>query len=82
MKEASYSHAGGRSPGVMPGRNSVLVHRDGHRVAFLEEGTDERGEYLVIEHVWTRPGTMAGPHWHPVLTESFRVREGRMRSRR
>jgi mannose-6-phosphate isomerase-like protein (cupin superfamily) len=81
MKEASYSHAGRRSPGVMPGRNSVLVHRDGHRVAFLEEGTDERGEYLVIEHVWTRPGTMAGPHWHPVLTESFRVREGRMRFR-
>ncbi len=33
-----------------------------HRVVFLEEGTDERGEYLVIKHVWTHPGTMAGPH--------------------
>jgi len=57
------------------------VHRDGHRVSFLEEDRDGRGEYLVIEHVWTRPGMMAGPHWHPVLAESFRVREGRMRFR-
>jgi mannose-6-phosphate isomerase-like protein (cupin superfamily) len=78
MKEAGYSHAGGRSPGVTPGRYGVLVHRDGHRVTFVEEGTDERGEYLVIEHVWMRPGMMAGPHWHPALTEGFRVREGRM----
>jgi mannose-6-phosphate isomerase-like protein (cupin superfamily) len=50
-------------------------------VAFLEEGRDGRGEYLVIEHLWTRPGMMAGPHWHPVLAETFRVREGRMRFR-
>jgi hypothetical protein len=36
---------------------------------------------VVIEHTWTRPGMMAGPHWHPVLTETFRVLEGRMRFR-
>ena len=71
------AHAG--DPAV--GKDGALVHGDGHWVAFLEEGTDERGDYLVIEHVWTRPGMMAGPHWHPVLTESFRVLEGRMRFR-
>jgi mannose-6-phosphate isomerase-like protein (cupin superfamily) len=81
MKEMGYSHPSRRSPGVVSGGNDALVHRDGHRVAFLEEGTDERGEYLVIEHVWTRPGMMAGPHWHPVLTETFRVLEGTMRFR-
>lgn len=26
-------------------------------------------------------GMMAGPNWHPVLTESFCVQEGKMRSR-
>jgi mannose-6-phosphate isomerase-like protein (cupin superfamily) len=81
MKEAGSVHSGERSPGAAVGRSGVLVHRDGHRVALLEEGTDERGDYLVIEHVWTRPGPMAGPHWHPVLTETFRVQEGRMRFR-
>jgi mannose-6-phosphate isomerase-like protein (cupin superfamily) len=81
VREAGYSRLGGRSRGIVAGRNGVLVHRDGHRVAFVAEGTDERGEYLVIEHVWVRPGLMAGPHWHPVLTETFRVWEGRMRLR-
>lgn len=57
----------------------ILVHRDGHEVGFLDEGVDEGGDYLVIRHTWTRPGPMAGPHWHPVLRESFAVEEGRMR---
>lgn len=59
----------------------ALVHRDGHSVRVLKEGEDEGGEYLRIEHVWERPGPMAGPHWHPVLTETFAVEEGRMRFR-
>jgi mannose-6-phosphate isomerase-like protein (cupin superfamily) len=61
--------------------SDALVHRDGHQVRFVEEGVDKEGEYLLIEHVWPRPGTMAGPHWHPVLTESFVVKKGRMRFR-
>ena len=61
--------------------DGAMVHRDGHRVRILGEGTDEAGRFLRIEHVWTRPGPMAGPHWHPVLTESFAVEEGRMRFR-
>jgi mannose-6-phosphate isomerase-like protein (cupin superfamily) len=61
--------------------NDVLVHRDGHRVRVLDEGTDGVGRFLRIEHVWTRPGPMSGPHWHPVLTESFAIKEGRMRFR-
>ena len=59
----------------------MLMHRDGHSVRFLEEGVDEGGKYLRIEHAWPRPGPMAGPHWHPVLAETFAVREGRMRFR-
>lgn len=59
----------------------ALVHRDGHRVRFLDVDPDEDGARLLIEHVWTQPGTMAGPHWHPVLTECFTVREGAMRFR-
>jgi mannose-6-phosphate isomerase-like protein (cupin superfamily) len=81
MKEAGYPRPGARSPGMVSGGDGHLVHRDGHRVTFLEEGRDGRGEYLIIEHMWTRPGAMAGPHWHPVLAETFRVREGRMRFR-
>jgi mannose-6-phosphate isomerase-like protein (cupin superfamily) len=81
MREAGYMRPGARAPGKISGGNGDLVHRDGHRVAFLEEGRDGRGEYLVIEHAWTRPGMMAGPHWHPVLAEDFRVREGEMRFR-
>jgi len=77
MKEASLANPEG--PAV--GNGEVLVHRDGHRLVFLDEGRDERGDYLLIEHVWIRPGMMAGPHWHPVLTETFRVLEGRMRFR-
>jgi mannose-6-phosphate isomerase-like protein (cupin superfamily) len=65
----------------MNAENDALVHRDGHRVRILGEGTDEAGRFLRIEHVWTRPGPMAGPHWHPVLTESFAIEEGRMRFR-
>jgi mannose-6-phosphate isomerase-like protein (cupin superfamily) len=81
LREAGYAGPGARTPGAASDGDGELVHRDGHRVAFLEEGKDGRGEYLVIEHVWPRPGMMAGPHWHPVLEETFRVREGRMRFR-
>jgi len=48
-------------------------------VRFLEEGPGERGPRLMFEQVWTRPGMMAGPHRHPVLTETFTVTEGQMR---
>ncbi len=81
MREAGYTRPGARAPGTISGGDGDLVHQDGHRLAFLEEGRDGRGEYLMIEHVWTRPGMMAGPHWHPVLAEAFRVREGQMRFR-
>jgi deazaflavin-dependent oxidoreductase (nitroreductase family) len=63
------------------GDADVLEHRDGHRVRFVEEGVDADGEYLLIEHFWPRPGMMAGPHWHPVLAETFAVEEGKVRFR-
>lgn len=63
------------------GHGDVLNHRDGHRIEFLDEGADENGEYLRNEQVWTRPGRMIGPHSHPVLSETFFIKEGRMRFR-
>lgn len=57
----------------------ILVYPDGRRVTFLEEGTDEEGAYLRIEHCVKNQGTMNGPHWHPHLSEAFSIQEGRMR---
>ncbi|WP_235864022.1 cupin domain-containing protein [Sutcliffiella halmapala] len=57
----------------------VLVHPDGTTITLLEKGTDEQGEYIVIEHLVKKMGAMNGPHWHPELTESFTVKEGKMR---
>lgn len=41
MEEAGYSRS--QSPGIVSGGDGELVHRDGHRVAFLEEGMGGRG---------------------------------------
>lgn len=57
----------------------TLLHPDGRTVTFLEQGQDEAGDFLIIEHRIVRPGAMNGPHRHPVLTESFTVKEGSMR---
>jgi quercetin dioxygenase-like cupin family protein len=57
----------------------VLVHPNGTTITLLEQGTDEQGEYLIVEHLVMKRGAMNGPHWHPVLTESFTVKEGMMR---
>lgn len=63
------------------GRNDegALIHPDGRKVVFMERGRDEEGEFLIVEHTVLRQGAMNGPHWHPVLKESFAVKEGTMR---
>ena len=81
MEARSNGRSRVRNRGDARQQGETLVHRDGHRVSFLGRGIDEAGEYLRIEHAWARPGMMAGPHWHPVLTERFVVKEGRMRFR-
>lgn len=58
-----------------------LVFRDGRTVRFLAEGTDEHGPYLRIEHHLPVAARQAGPHWHPVITERWTVRRGRLRFR-
>ncbi|GLX68727.1 cupin domain-containing protein [Paenibacillus glycanilyticus] len=52
---------------------------DGKTVTFLERGNDERGAYLRIEHNVPLQGGMNAPHWHPLLTESFQVKQGVMK---
>lgn len=59
----------------------VLEFRSGHRVTVLERGTDEYGTYLRLRHELPHPGRQAGPHWHPVLTERWTVRQGGLRFR-
>ncbi|ASO21681.1 mannose-6-phosphate isomerase-like protein (cupin superfamily) [Actinoalloteichus hoggarensis] len=58
-----------------------LVFRDGHSVRFVAQGHDDDGEFLRMEHRWPTSGRLAGPHWHPVLREHFRVVRGRARFR-
>ncbi|MEU8897818.1 cupin domain-containing protein [Nocardia sp. NPDC048505] len=58
----------------------TLLFRSGHRVTFVEEGSDEHGPYLRLEHELPE-GRQAGPHWHPVLAETWTVRRGRLRFR-
>ncbi len=29
----------------------VLIHSDGTTITLLEQGTDEHGEYLIVEHL-------------------------------
>ncbi|MEN1967999.1 hypothetical protein WMZ97_07965 [Lentibacillus sp. N15] len=56
-----------------------LVHPDGRTVTFVKRGTDGKGDFLIIKHQMTKQGVLNGPHWHPKLSESFSVKEGRMR---
>ncbi|MEC0174583.1 cupin domain-containing protein [Paenibacillus favisporus] len=56
-----------------------LVHPDGRTVTFMKCETNEKGDFLIVEHRMTQRGALNGPHWHPELTESFSVKEGRMR---
>lgn len=59
----------------------VLVYSDGTTITLLDQGIDHHGEYLIVEHVVPKTGAMNGPHWHPILTEAFTVKEGLMRFR-
>lgn len=60
-------------------RKQSLIHLDGRTVTLIDSGTDDHGQYLLVEHVIIQQGAMNGPHWHPVLQEKFTVKEGRMR---
>ena len=60
-------------------KGSKLVYPDGQAVTCLEQGTDRNGAYLIVEHKINRKGVVNGSHWHPNLTESFTVIEGKMR---
>ncbi len=61
--------------------SQVLTFRNGHRVTLVDQGTDDRGPYLRLRHELPEPGRQAGPHWHPVLTEAWTVRQGAVRFR-
>ncbi|MBL1077865.1 cupin domain-containing protein [Nocardia sp. 2] len=61
--------------------SSTLTFRNGKRVTLVEQGVDEQGAYLVLEHLLPRAERQAGPHWHPVLAEEWTVLRGRVRFR-
>ena len=60
-------------------KSDVLIHRDGGQITFLQEGIDEEGAYLIVEHIIKKRGAINGPHWHPHLSETFTIQEGTMR---
>lgn len=53
----------------------------GERITFVDVAADTRGERLVVETVWTRPGHRAAEHIHPTMSERFDVLAGRARFR-
>ncbi|WP_327096912.1 cupin domain-containing protein [Nocardia vinacea] len=57
----------------------TLTFRNGHRITLVEHGEDERGPYLRLEHQLPEADRQAGRHWHPVLSESWTLRRGRLR---
>ncbi|MYR05125.1 cupin domain-containing protein [Gordonia sp. SID5947] len=59
----------------------ILTFRDGHVIEIVGTFADGDHDVLELRHEIPSPGRMAGPHWHPDLTEVFRVRRGRMRFR-
>ncbi|MFS0722541.1 cupin domain-containing protein [Paenibacillus sp. 1P07SE] len=67
------------SSGIEKGQR--LVHPSGQVVTFMDHGTDEKGDFVIVEHKIPKQGALNGPHWHPELTESFTVVEGSMRFR-
>ncbi|MEK3719701.1 cupin domain-containing protein [Paenibacillus sp. FSL H8-0034] len=58
---------------------NFLRYLDGKTITFLEQGYDESGPFLRMEHMVPRQGAMNAPHWHPVLTESFEVKQGSLK---
>ncbi|WP_194835245.1 cupin domain-containing protein [Nocardia sp. XZ_19_369] len=58
---------------------TTLTYRNGHQVTFVARGEDEQGPYLRLHHRLLRAERQAGPHWHPVLSEQWTIREGRAR---
>ena len=51
----------------------------GGRTDVLAEGVDEQGPYVRFRHRTRHQGRMAGPHWHPALTERFTLVGGALR---
>jgi hypothetical protein len=57
-KEASMEENGG---------GATLMHPDRTRRTFVEEGADERSEYLLVRSVVPQGGALPGPHRHLVV---------------
>ncbi|MFK7691339.1 cupin domain-containing protein [Paenibacillus sp. HJGM_3] len=59
----------------------MLTFANGNQITLKQYGKDHEGEYLILEHLISKPGAINGPHWHPVLEEKFTIVEGNMRFR-
>lgn len=69
----------GEEMSIQSSNHNVLQYPDGRTVTLLSQGRDGDGEYLRVEHRMYQKGPINGPHWHPVLTESFTIKQGTMR---
>lgn len=51
----------------------------GEQLTFLATAEDTGGEVLRIRHYAPRPAVMGVAHYHPILTETFTVEQGRLK---
>lgn len=59
--------------------DELLIHPDGTRRAVLAEGVDTGGAYLRIRHTAPPTSSLPGPHWHPIVAQTFTIEAGRAR---
>lgn len=59
----------------------TLLHPDRTRRTFVEEDADEGGEYLLVRSVVPPTGALPGPHWHPLVEQTFMLEGGKARFR-
>lgn len=64
---------------IIKPKHTVLQYPGGQTVTWLEQGTDANGEFLIVEHILNRTGAVNGPHWHPILSETFSIEQGTIR---
>lgn len=51
----------------------------GERLTFIRTAEETGGEWLQVRHYAPRPTVMGVAHFHPALTETFTVEQGRVR---
>ncbi|MGJ3239870.1 MAG: cupin domain-containing protein [Anaerolineae bacterium] len=64
----------------MPSRDDTLENPyTGEKLTFIVTTEETGGEWLQVRHYAPHPTVMGVAHFHPILTETFTVEQGRLR---